>query len=130
MRRVKVSLICLAFALRASALQAEGPQLCSAVRYQGTNAEPGDFTFLCGRSPGMSWRNGRGLLARIGQAIAPAAGKELSGAVQQRHAPPAVAAVSINRTDEPRPFTSEVARCPGNWHALFDGFPVALFGPA
>jgi hypothetical protein len=51
------------------------------------------------------------VLARIGQAVALAAGKELPGAVQQRGAAPAVAAVRRSRTNEPRPLTAE-------WHAV------------
>src|SRR5262249_17056085 len=60
------------------------------------------------------------LLACIGKVIALAASKQFTCAVEHRGPASAVAAVAINRTNEPRSLTTEMAGCPSDRHPLLD----------
>jgi hypothetical protein len=64
------------------------------------------------------------LLACISQAVAPTAGEQLAGAVEDRGSAPAVATVAMDRTNEPRSLAAEVAGRPCDRHSLFDRLPL------
>ena len=62
------------------------------------------------------------LLAFIGQAIAPAAGKKLASAIKDGRSPSAIATIAIDRTDKPRAYTTEVASRQSDRHSLLIDF--------
>ena len=66
-------------------------------------------------------------LACICQAVAASACKQLTSAVQYGDATATVSTTGIDGTDEPRTTAPKVAFRPGDWHALFDGFPLGIF---
>ena len=66
------------------------------------------------------------MLARIDQTIAVPAREKFASAVEQCDAAPTVSTSGIDGTDKPGTTTTEVTLRPSNWHALFDGFPLAV----
>jgi hypothetical protein len=63
------------------------------------------------------------LLAGISQTVAPTTSKQLTGTVEYCSPASAVTTVAVDRTDEPRSLTAEMAGRPRDGHPLLDRFP-------
>ena len=52
--------------------------------------------------------------------------RKAAAQVQLRHAPAAILAIGGGGTAKPSALAAKVARSPGDWHALFNGLPLAI----